>query len=109
MSLNNRFHDVPLLEQLLRRTHSIEDKLTALENTVAAAFERLGKKTNERTWWTTVAFAEVMDVSPFTVRTHWIAKGRVPGARKTDGGRWLIPDATVQALLRGEPLDPPTH
>jgi len=105
---NNRIHELHWIEQLLGRVQSIEGKLSGVEELLSALLDRLEQRHCHKRFWTTEEVAELMDVSPFTVRTHWIGKGRLP-AQKTESGRWLIPDEAVQSLKRGEPLDPPTH
>ncbi|WP_425292272.1 helix-turn-helix domain-containing protein [Corynebacterium mayonis] len=53
-------------------------------------------------WLTPPEVAQLLpgNPTPETVR-NWIKAGKLPGARRTPGNRWQIPESTVATLLGG--------
>jgi hypothetical protein len=42
--------------------------------------------------------ADVLDVGPVTLR-RWLAAGRLPGARRGEDGRWIVPVADLRRAI----------
>ncbi|WP_115686476.1 helix-turn-helix domain-containing protein [Corynebacterium senegalense] len=60
------------------------------------------RKESEERWLSPPQVAQMLPEKPSaeTVR-NWAAAGKLPGARRTPGNRWLIPESAVRVILEG--------
>lgn len=52
-------------------------------------------------WYSTAELAKAMNVTAFTVTTHWCNRGRIECEKDPDTGRWRIPGQEYLRLIQG--------
>jgi hypothetical protein len=87
---------------VIQTLNSISTKVEGLSDQLESVQDAISKLGVAKEWYSTSEVAEMMDVTPYTVRERWCNKGRIKCEKDPENSReWRIPGHEFERLRRG--------
>jgi hypothetical protein len=93
-------------EAVLSALSSFGQELADIKAAVTDVQQMLRHQPVGKEWHSTGELAEAMGVSVYTVAERWCNGGRIACEKDPDTGKWRIPGAEFERLVRGGGLKP---